>query len=214
MRKSLPARPSLEQFKKQAKELVKEHRGRNASTLALIREFLPSLAGKTDEEIVLFPFALHDAQSVIARQHGFPGWNQLRDHLEGLQPPHLSPEASVAEKFRIICRGRAEKDYELYCSVMDEAMRAAVSRENFAPSAKVAAYFEPGHTATYMGEMMLADHAIHFWRLSVPGQRSDLMARMGIKDDLVTGLLFSSPWDTAMGRKREEPPACPTDKKE
>jgi len=31
---------------------------------------------------------------------------------------------------------------------------------------------------------------------------------MGIKDDLVTGLLFSSPWDTAMGRKREEPPAA------
>jgi hypothetical protein len=82
MQKPLPARPSLEQFKKQAKELVKDHRTRSAAAFALIREFLPSLAKKTDDEIVLYPFALHDSQSVIARQYGFPSWNQLRDHLE------------------------------------------------------------------------------------------------------------------------------------
>jgi hypothetical protein len=106
-RQSLPARPSLEQLRKQAKELVKNHRACDAATLALIRECLPALAGKTDEEIVLFPFALHDAQSVVARQYGFPGWNPLRDAVEKLTASssgRFVPEALVEEKFLTICR--------------------------------------------------------------------------------------------------------------
>jgi hypothetical protein len=201
MQKPLPARPSLEQFKKQAKELVKDHRMRNASALALIREFLPSLAKKTDDEIVLYPFALHDAQSVVARQYGFPSWNQLRDHVEGSQRP--VPESSVDEKFKTICRARVENDYALFCSVMNEKMREAVPQELFEVNgSKVAAYFKSNFTTTYMGEMMLGDHTIHFWRLSAPGQTSDLMIRMGVKDELVSGLLFSSPFDSALGVKK------------
>jgi len=204
MEKSLPARPSLEQFKKQAKELVKEHRARSSSVLVLIREFLPSLAGKTDEEIVLFPFALHDAQSVVARQYGFTGWNQLRDHLEALGSLRLAPDSSVEEKFKIICRARAEEDHALFCSVMDETMRALLTKELFdSGTARVMAYFKPGHAAVYMGEMIQGDHTIHFWRMSAPSQKSDLMVRMGIKDDLVSGLLFSPPWDTAIDKHRE-----------
>ena len=204
-RQSLPARPSLEQLRKQAKELVKNHRAQDAATLALIRACLPALAGKTDEEIVLFPFALHDAQSVIARQYGFPGWNQLRNHIEALSPHRLTPDASIEEKFKIVCRAREQGDYALFCSVMNETMRTAITPERFASgNSKVAAYFQPGHAAVYMGEMIQGEHVIHFWRMSAPGQNSDLMLRMGIKDDLVSGLLFSPPWDTAIGKNREK----------
>lgn len=162
MQKPLPARPSLEQFKKQAKELVKDHRTRNASAFALIREFFPSLAGKTDEEIILFPFALHDAQSVIARQYGFPSWNQLRDHLESTSN-HLMPDSSVDAKFKKICRAYEKDDYELFCSEMNEYIKTAVPKERFESSSlNLAVYFKADYRTTYMGEMIERDNNVYF----------------------------------------------------
>jgi hypothetical protein len=201
MQKPLPARPSLEQFKKQAKELVRNHRARDAASFALIREFLPSLAGKTDEEIFLFPFALHDAQSVMARQYGFPSWNQLRDHLES-ESNHPAPDAAVDAKFKTICQAYEQGDYGLFCSVMSEGMRTAVPRENFASAGvNLAIYFQAEYRASYIGEMIQGDHAIHFWRLSAPGAKSDFLVRVGVKDDLVSGLLFTPPFGGAGAKK-------------
>jgi len=198
MQKSLPDRPSLEQLKKQAKELVKNHRAQDASTFALIREFLPALTGKTDEEIVLYPFALHDAQSVIARQYGFPGWNQMRDHVENLEVKarsRFTPEASVEAKFDTICQAYAREDYALFCSVMNDTMRDAISEEHFkSVCATVADFFKKEYSAVYFGEMSQGEHAVHFWRVSVPGKHTDLMTRVGVKDDLVSGLLLSAPF--------------------
>jgi len=48
MQKSLPDRPSLEQLKKQAKELVKNHRAQDASTFAAHPGISSALTGKTD----------------------------------------------------------------------------------------------------------------------------------------------------------------------
>jgi hypothetical protein len=201
MQKPLPAQPSLEQFKKQAKELVKSHRAQEKSALALIREFLPSLTGKTDEEIVLFPFALHDAQSVIARQYGFPGWNQLRDQLENSS--RLVPEASVDEKFQTICRAYEQDDYAMFSSVMNETMRTAVPKSNFESAGKnLAVYFKADYRTTYMGEMAQGEHMIYFWRLSAPAAKSDYLIRMGIKNDLVSGILFTPPFGGAGGAKK------------
>jgi hypothetical protein len=58
--KELPAHPSLEQYKKQAKELVKSNRS----------------AG--------LPFTLADAQFAIARDHGFESWPKFAKHIQAL----------------------------------------------------------------------------------------------------------------------------------
>jgi hypothetical protein len=200
MQKPLPDRPNLEQFKKQAKELVKQHRARDIVAFALIREFLPSLAKKSDDEITLYPFALHDAQSVIAREYGFASWGQLRDHLETSQRP--VPESSVEEKFKTICRAYERDDYELFSSVMNETMRTAVPKSNFDSGGKsLAVYFKADYSTTYMGEMIQNEHTIYFWRLSAPGAKTDFLIRMGIKDDLVSGILFTPPFGGAGGKK-------------
>ncbi len=194
MQKPLPARPSLEQFKKQAKDLVREHRARDAAAFALIREFLPSLAKKTDDEIVLYPFALHDAQSVVARQYGFPSWNQLRNHLETSNRP--VPESSVEEKFKTICRSYEKDDYELFCSVMNEVMRGAVPKSNFESVGRnLAAYFKTAYSTIYFGEMIQNEHTVYFWRLSAPEAKSDVLVRMAVRDDFVSGLLFTPPFN-------------------
>src|SRR5271156_1045194 len=101
MDKSLPARPSLEQLKKLAKDLVKAHEEKQPAAIALIREHLPAAAGKSDEEIARYLFALHDAQSVIARQHGFASWNALREAVENPAAIAGEPEAP-AEAQRIL----------------------------------------------------------------------------------------------------------------
>jgi len=79
----LAGRPNLEQLKKQAKDLL--HAARSASPAALARfRALPALADKTDPELAALSLALHDAQSVIARELGFPSWPALRERIEEL----------------------------------------------------------------------------------------------------------------------------------
>lgn len=69
----LPAHPNLEHLKKQAKDRLRELQRRNpASKLA-------------------------DAQHAIARKYGFPGWPQLKAHVESLPRPS-ERQASPAEQ--------------------------------------------------------------------------------------------------------------------
>ena len=77
----LPERPNLEQLKKQAKSLLHAARAADASALERFR-LLPAFARKSVAELAAVDLALHDAQSVIARQHGFESWNALREHVE------------------------------------------------------------------------------------------------------------------------------------
>lgn len=79
----LPERPNLAQLKTQAKDLLRAARHHEPAALARLRT-LPALAGRNDEELARTTFALHDAQSVIAREHGFPSWNDLRERVEEL----------------------------------------------------------------------------------------------------------------------------------
>lgn len=79
--RQLPDSPNLEQLKKQAKSLLADAQGGNADALKRFAE-LPALANTSPESIDVRELALHDAQSVIAREHGFNSWNLLREEIE------------------------------------------------------------------------------------------------------------------------------------
>src|SRR5246500_2710816 len=64
----LPARPSLESLRKQAKKLARGIVAGDASAIAGPRAHLPQA------ELQL---SLRDAQLVLAREYGFPGWQDL-----------------------------------------------------------------------------------------------------------------------------------------
>lgn len=64
----LPERPSLENLKKQAKALLKRHRAGDAAALERVAKVTPHAVP---------PIALHDAQLVLAREHGFASWPRL-----------------------------------------------------------------------------------------------------------------------------------------
>ncbi|TPO22139.1 hypothetical protein FJ987_00085 [Mesorhizobium sp. CU2] len=75
--RQLPNRPDLELLKKQAKELLAAYRRGAPDALARFREGLPSAAGKDDKAIAALGLRLHDAQSCLAREYGFPSWRDL-----------------------------------------------------------------------------------------------------------------------------------------
>jgi ankyrin repeat protein len=78
-----PGRPNLDQLKRQAKDLLRSARAHDPAALARFRA-LPAFARASDAELARAMFALHDAQSVIAREHGFDSWNDLRERVEEL----------------------------------------------------------------------------------------------------------------------------------
>ena len=79
----LPARPSPEQYKKQAKELLHAVNARNVEALDSVRRWHPRFRSATDDQ--LSAVTLTDAQLVLARAHGFASWPQFAAHLEKLQ---------------------------------------------------------------------------------------------------------------------------------
>jgi ankyrin repeat protein len=70
---SLPPAPSLEQLRKQAKELARAHRSGEPDAVARVA---------AQHERPAAPLKLSDAQLVIAREHGFPSWPRLHAYVE------------------------------------------------------------------------------------------------------------------------------------
>jgi Ankyrin repeats (many copies) len=106
--RTLPDRPNLEQLKKQAKSLLHAAQANDPAALARFAE-LPAFAHKAPEELAALAPALHDAQSVIARELGFPSWTSLREEVEART---LSVDQAVEEFIRSStggARGRAER---------------------------------------------------------------------------------------------------------
>lgn len=80
--RTLPPRPNLDQLKLQAHELHHDHAAGRASAAARIAAHHPRFAGQSAAAITGAPFALADAQLVIAREYGFQSWPQLKQRVE------------------------------------------------------------------------------------------------------------------------------------
>ncbi len=88
MPKSLPSRPSLEQLKKQAKELLQSFILRGPEAVQRVREFHPDFSKLGDAESACVEFSLADAQLTLAREYGFASWPKLKDQVEKLAALH------------------------------------------------------------------------------------------------------------------------------
>lgn len=100
--RSLPDAPSLDFLKDQAKRLLKQIRAGNPEALALVAALHPAFRGTppTPEHV-----ALHDAQLVVARQHGCPTWSALKHEIEQRLARALPWEERLAQA---VWRGRLE----------------------------------------------------------------------------------------------------------
>jgi ankyrin repeat protein len=91
--KELPARSRLEQYEKQATDLLKAYRSCAPETMYCIRQHHPRLRGRwgtndrnsvSDSEIQSVGVSLADAQAVVARWHGFESWPKLEKYIQAL----------------------------------------------------------------------------------------------------------------------------------
>ena len=87
---SLPRRPDLAQLRRQAKELRDALRGGEKGAIERLRRY-----SQVDAETV----TLSAAQLVIAREHGFRSWPQLKERVETSVRPAESPD-SLADSAR------------------------------------------------------------------------------------------------------------------
>ena len=86
MRKNLPVRPNLEHLKSQAKDLLQAFKAGDKAALQRFRDLLPAARGVDDQRLAAMDLALHDAQSVIAREYGFSSFAELRTHVQKVRP--------------------------------------------------------------------------------------------------------------------------------
>lgn len=127
----LPDRPNLEQLKKQAKTLLHLARENDGAALARFAA-LPAFAHKPAAELANVGLALHDAQSVIAREHGFDSWNALRDEVEART---LSFDAAVEAFLRSAtdgATGRAERLLALHPGIASASLHTELVLGNAA----------------------------------------------------------------------------------
>jgi hypothetical protein len=80
--KRLPARPSIEHLRHQAKDLLEYRNAADLQAFQRIREFHPRFIGMPDREIQMATFTLSDAYLTIAREYGLPSWARLNTYVK------------------------------------------------------------------------------------------------------------------------------------
>ena len=90
----LPVRASLEQLRKQAKELLRAFRAGMEAAVQRVRAVNP----RTADPAVASAVTLADAQFVVAREYGFESWARLVHHVEATRPPGLETFERFAEE--------------------------------------------------------------------------------------------------------------------
>src|SRR5579862_564586 len=98
----LPAQPSIEQLKKQAKELLEQYRSGNPDATSEVNR----LERDPDPAV----FSLNDAQRILARAYGHESWPKLKAFVDGANVQSLADavKASDIEKARTLVRARPE----------------------------------------------------------------------------------------------------------
>lgn len=119
--KHLPDRPDLDQLKKQAKDLLAAYRRGDAQAIARFREALPAAAGKDDQAIADLALRLHDAQSCLAREYGFPSWVELSSFAAVRRARAADHAGSILDWLRLVYPGDI-------CGGMNRARPAAAAR--------------------------------------------------------------------------------------
>jgi ankyrin repeat protein len=120
MSKSLPSRPSLEQLKTQAKELLKSLKSGDAGTVQRFRDHHPQGSSLTTP-VPDASWSLSDAQLVIAREYGVASWPKLRERVAQLL-------VATGDPMELLRKAFAEDDATLFRHLLERhpAMKARI----------------------------------------------------------------------------------------
>ena len=194
----LPDRPSLEQLRKQAKDLLRDARAGDASALSRM-----SAVGRGASAPHL---ALADAQLTLAREYGFPSWPKLVHHVESIagggfvlrpliRPVELSPgrqwtlpdgtKAATDDVFAMFVAAR-DGDFATVRRLVSQAPSIATVEYNYTPPIHFAV--REGHAG--LTEFLL-DHGADLGYRSYPFQEALLTFAEDRGHDELAALLRS-----------------------
>src|SRR5687767_1524397 len=91
--RTLREHPDLNQLKRQARELLDASRAGDPAALAEVKAHYRDFDGAT--------FALHDAQLVLARAHGFDSWPKLKAFVDGVTVSRLAEAVRAGDVSRV-----------------------------------------------------------------------------------------------------------------
>ncbi|PWU13703.1 MAG: hypothetical protein C5B50_18735 [Verrucomicrobia bacterium] len=135
--KALSVRAGLGLYERQARDLIRAYRARDPEALRCIRQHHPRLPGRantndrnsvTHSEIRKAKVTLADAQTIVARWHGFAGWLNLKKHIEA-----LANKESCVLKFELAVEAVTRGDLatlKLLIGNHPELIRARSTREH------------------------------------------------------------------------------------
>jgi ankyrin repeat protein len=103
--KQLHEFPHLFHLKKQAKELLSAYKENDPAANQRFLEFLPSARGASPTQAAVRELHLHDAQSCIAREYGFPSWTALKSHIEWKALGQLTREDALKRWILLVYGG-------------------------------------------------------------------------------------------------------------
>ncbi len=121
--RNLPSNPSLEQLKKQAKDLLKAFKKKDPSVCATLRRH-SRFHDAGDEDILKSELTLQEIQQALAQEYGFENWPALKQHVLSRTAPDMEPAVSV----------EAANERETLMQLLIESMRERSSDIHFDPS--------------------------------------------------------------------------------
>ena len=127
----LPERPSFEQLKRQAKELLRAAKAGQRDALGRFRT-LPAFAHHRDDATLAAAVALHDAQSVVAREYGFPSWMALVERVEEMTLQFDAAVVQFIEAATEVQPARAERLLRLFPRIATASFHTALLLGNAA----------------------------------------------------------------------------------
>ncbi|HKO91140.1 MAG TPA: hypothetical protein VJU61_08310, partial [Polyangiaceae bacterium] len=88
---ALPPRPSLALLSDRAKALRKAHAAGDPGAIERVLRYHPAHVGTDASQAAAADLSTRDAQLVVAREHGFDNWTQLKRHVDSLRRADGAP---------------------------------------------------------------------------------------------------------------------------
>jgi hypothetical protein len=130
MTKSLPANPSLEYLKNEAKSILKAHKQGNSSCCDVLRN-LHQFKDKPDREILDSQTSLQEVQFALAMEYGFKSWLELKEYAASAKGKAAKIENLGMKPFSTTLMGVVEGVADYFDIPVSESMLYGLSGHAF-----------------------------------------------------------------------------------